>query len=184
MAEDSSAHDAASDELAALRVKVKQQAREITHLAEVLKRKNRELDALHLVWCDGGCPGGVHRWQDESAIITEELVKLAERNTRRLRTWYNGVKFRYETYGPEPRDPAHQFSGTDSEWHRQYAARAAAKTDLPARNDHRECRAALGRAWGTFLDTVPGEFWDLLRYRDPELHALFRRVFTSKEDAS
>jgi hypothetical protein len=86
-----------------------------------LERKNRQLDALHLVWCDGGCPRGVHRYQDDDVLVTEELVAAAERNTKRLRRWYEAVKFRHETYR------------TASEWHRQYAARAAARTDLGRR---------------------------------------------------
>lgn len=130
MAEDATAHSAASDELAALRVRVKRQAAEITHLAQVLERKNRELDALHYVWCDGGCRGGVHRWQSDRVLVTEELVERAERNTRRLRRWYDSVKFKYETYGPEPFNPSRQYTSTASEWHRQYALRAALKTDL------------------------------------------------------
>lgn len=168
MAEDNTTRDAVSDELAALRVKVKQQAVEITHLSRVLERKNRQLDALHLVWCDGACSGGVHRWQDSDVLVTEELVKLAERNTKRLRTWYDGVKFRYETWQ------------TASEWHREYAARAAAKTDVPWRDDHRERRKSLGRAWGAFLDSVPEEFWELLPYDNPELHSRFKRFITGE----
>lgn len=121
---------AASDELAALRVKVKRHAAEITLLSRVLERKNRELDALHFVWCDGGCRSGVHRWQSDKVLVTEYLVKRAERNTKRLRQWYDSVKFKYETYGPEPFDPSHQHASTTSEWHRQYALRAALKTDL------------------------------------------------------
>ena len=108
--------------------------REIDHMRQVLERKNRQLDALHLVWCDGGCPGGVHRYQDEDVLVTEELVAAAERNTERLRHWYEAVKFRHETYGPDPRDPSRQFPSTASEWHRQYAARAAARTDLAGRS--------------------------------------------------
>ena len=58
------------------------------------------------------------------------MVAAAERNTERLRHWYEAVKFRFDTYGPDPRDPSRQFPSTASEWHRQYAARAAARTDL------------------------------------------------------
>ena len=68
--------------------------REVTNLNEVLHRKNLELDALHMVWCDGGCPSGVHRWSD--APVTEEIVLAAERNTERLRRWFNTVKWRLE----------------------------------------------------------------------------------------
>lgn len=81
----------------------------------VLERKNREMDALHYVWCDGGCPRGVHRWDD--ALITRELVEAAERNTRRLRRWYRTVEFRLRMPGAK-------------EWQRRRWERTAAKTDL------------------------------------------------------
>lgn len=35
---------------------------EVTELQEVLHAKNLQLDALHYVWCSGGCDGGMHRW--------------------------------------------------------------------------------------------------------------------------
>lgn len=54
--------------------------------------RNLQLDALHFVWCDGGCSRGVHRWTDEE--VTEELVAEAERNTARLRRWLNSRNFR------------------------------------------------------------------------------------------
>lgn len=123
--------DGAGDERL-LRAQVANLRRQLTAARLAAERRNRDLDALHLVWCDGGCPSGVHRYQGEEILVTEDLVAAAERNTVRLRHWYEAVKFRYETYGPDPADPARQFPGTASEWHRQYAARAAAKTDLPA----------------------------------------------------
>lgn len=123
---------ATDDELALLREKNRRLAAEVDHMRRVLERKNRELDALHVVWCDGGCPGGVHRYQGGDVLVTEGLVKLAERNAGRLRDWYEAVKFRFETYGPEPRYPARQFPGTAGEWRRQRAERAAARTGLKA----------------------------------------------------
>lgn len=60
-------------------------------------RRNRQLDALHLVWCNGGCETGVHRWTDET--VTEELVREAERNTARLRAWWEN---RRRSSGTEP----------------------------------------------------------------------------------
>ena len=93
--------------------------RNVRHQQLVLERKNRELDALHYVWCDGGCPRGVHRWDD--VLITRELVEAAERNTRRLRRWYRAVEFRL------------QLPGADA-WQRRRFERAAAKTDLLPEN--------------------------------------------------
>jgi hypothetical protein len=117
-----------AEEEAALRERVRRQAAEITHLRGVLERKNRELDALHLVWCDGGCGGGVHRWTDEK--ITGELVEAAERNTARLRRWYDAVKWRLEHYTAGTKVDLHGIVFRPSEWHEEYAQRNARKTDL------------------------------------------------------
>jgi hypothetical protein len=92
------------------------QAHELTNFNEALRRKNLELDALHMVWCDGGCPHGVHRYTDE--LVTEEIILVAERNTKRLRRWYDTVRWRLGEYS------------TMSEWHDNYAKRAAQRTDL------------------------------------------------------
>lgn len=107
---------------------MRRQAAEINHMRQVLERKNRELDALHLVWCDGGCSSGVHRWS--SGLVTEELVAVAERNAKRLRRWYNIVKWRLEHYkaGAGTSLGGHTFHATP--WHEEYARRNAAKTDL------------------------------------------------------
>jgi len=72
---------------------IKELRRQLRIQQEALERKNRELDALHFVWCDGTCSSGVNRWCDDEKI-TEELVELAERNTRRLRRWWNNRVFR------------------------------------------------------------------------------------------
>lgn len=66
--------------------------RQIRIMQESLERKNKELDALHHVWCDGGCKTGVHRWTENT--VTEEVVALAERNTARLRRWLENMKHR------------------------------------------------------------------------------------------
>ena len=50
-------------------------------------KRNLELDALHYVWCDGGCESGVHRW--EGGPLTAEVVELAVQNTERLVRWRN-----------------------------------------------------------------------------------------------
>lgn len=63
-----------------------QLSQRVRHLNEVLRRKNIALDALHYVWCDGGCETGIHRFVPQ-VEITEEIVVAAERNTKRLRQW-------------------------------------------------------------------------------------------------
>ena len=71
--------------------------RELTYSRDNNHKRNLELDALHYVWCDGGCYGGVHRYDGKGVEgITEEVVELAERNTKRLRTWFENFKFRQE----------------------------------------------------------------------------------------
>lgn len=67
--------------------------RQVTHLREVLERKNRQLDALHFVWCSGGCDGGTHRYGD--GRITKELVEEAVRNTYRLIAWFGNNEFKH-----------------------------------------------------------------------------------------
>lgn len=103
-------------ELEALKRKNRAQAREITNLTERLAQRNKDLDAMHFVWCSGGCTRGVHRHSD--VRLTEELIQIAERNTKRLRGWYNTVKWRLTKYP------------TMSEWHDALTKGAASKTDL------------------------------------------------------
>lgn len=91
-------------------------------MREALERKNRELDALHYVWCDGGCPGGVHRWT--SGQITSEMVEHAQRQARRLAAWYGTVRFRRD----DPRIVRRR--GRFDAWVSRYYRRAAAKTDI------------------------------------------------------
>lgn len=97
-------------ELAKAREITDRQRHEITTMNAVLHRKNVELDALHMVWCDGGCPRGVHRWSDE--LVTEEIVAAAERNATRLRRWFDAACFRLDG----------ALTPTASEWHREYVA--------------------------------------------------------------
>lgn len=44
-----------------LRAKLDDHRELVRHLNEVLSRKNRELDAFHYVWCDGGCAADARR---------------------------------------------------------------------------------------------------------------------------
>lgn len=74
------------------RALVKKLRRELTIAKENNALRNKQLDALHFVWCNGGCSGGVHRWSENN--VTEELVLEAERNTARLRTWLENKQSR------------------------------------------------------------------------------------------
>jgi len=74
-------------EIPFLRQKVKDLKKEITIKDQSLHEKNVALDAMHYVWCDGGCGGGTHRFTEDD--LTEEIVKAAESNTARLRRWWN-----------------------------------------------------------------------------------------------
>ncbi len=81
------------EELKAEVVKLK---RELTAAYQNNHQRNLELDALHYVWCDGGCPGGTHRWAKND--LTAETVRFAVRNTQRLVSWWNNsiCKEQYE----------------------------------------------------------------------------------------
>ena len=68
---------------------------ELSDLQGVLRHKNLALDALHHVWCDGGCRTGIHRWTEEE--LTDELVRQAEYQVKRMRTWLNNKQFRAMT---------------------------------------------------------------------------------------
>lgn len=65
---------------------------EVTNAKGNNETRNRELDALHYVWCSGGCEGGTHRYGGKPDDVTEEVVQLAEENTRRLRAWFENRK--------------------------------------------------------------------------------------------
>jgi hypothetical protein len=69
------------------------QGERIQELQELLHQKNRELDALGRVWCDGGCGSGMFRWAEREPL-TEDELRFVERNTRRMRTWHQNAKFR------------------------------------------------------------------------------------------
>ncbi len=56
-------------------------------------RRNLALDALHYVWCSGGCDDGVYR-SPGAGPVTEELAAEAERHTARLRAWLEASKER------------------------------------------------------------------------------------------
>lgn len=85
---------------------IRELKRQLTFQRENNERRNRELDALHYVWCNGGCIGGVHRWSDRGEGITQEIVDVAEQNTLRLKQWWgnrqNRLKRAVLSGGSEP----------------------------------------------------------------------------------
>lgn len=61
--------------------------RQLTIVQRENHQRNVEMDALHYVWCDGGCKSGVHRF-GEHPPLTEAIIAAAERNVQRLRRWF------------------------------------------------------------------------------------------------
>lgn len=61
------------------------------------RERNLQLAALHVVWCNGGCKGGVGCRE----TVDESLVVEAERNVKRLRQWWENRKSRLK---PAPKD--------------------------------------------------------------------------------
>ena len=81
------------EECARLHAQVKVLKADITTKRDALERKNRELDALHYVWCNGGCESGTHRYAKDHP--NEETVRSAVRNVNRLVTWFNNHEFKH-----------------------------------------------------------------------------------------
>lgn len=76
--------------------------RDIRIMQEAAEIRNRELDALHMVWCDGGCQRGVHRWADEAASPQElsALADIGQRNVDRLRKKARTLEWRARRSSP------------------------------------------------------------------------------------
>lgn len=75
--------------------RIAEQRKQLAEKEEALRQRNLALDALHHIWCDGGCLSGVHRWTE--GTITEDLVRQAEREVKRLRVWWDNRCFK-DTY--------------------------------------------------------------------------------------
>lgn len=76
--------------------------------------RNLDLDALHYVWCNGGCDKGVHRWSSDE--VTREIVDVAIRNVGRLVEWFNNHNFRkLDEFKPGKAYDAESYRHT---WHR------------------------------------------------------------------
>lgn len=90
-----------------LKEKIERLKAEVKQLNECLRRKNIALDAMHWVWCSGGCNGGVNRYIPEE--LTEEMVLAAEKNTCRLRKWYENHEFKNKWAKMTPEEKAAWF---------------------------------------------------------------------------
>lgn len=57
--------------------------------------RNKQLDAFHMVWCDGGCSGGMHRYTDKlTPDEVLDLVAVAEANIARMKRWAASAAYR------------------------------------------------------------------------------------------
>ena len=73
---------------------------EIRTMQLALEYRNQQLDAMSWVWCDGGCPTGVHRFDGKGPEgISQEVVDAAVRNTERLQRWWRNHQYRKEREG-------------------------------------------------------------------------------------
>ncbi len=61
--------------------------REIDNLRVAAERRNRQLDALGIVWCDGGCARGMHRFSPDRDVTPAMIADLV-RNAGRAVRWY------------------------------------------------------------------------------------------------
>lgn len=74
-------------EVERLRAQVKNLQREIRIMQLSAEQRNRDLTALHYVWCSGGC-------KDGTVDLTEDLVRTAVRNVTRMVHRFNNVEFK------------------------------------------------------------------------------------------
>lgn len=72
--------------------KIERLKQQILKFEHVLHAQNIKLDALHWVWCSGGCQGGTNRWVPGE--LTEEMLKTAEYAVKRMTESYNTLEYR------------------------------------------------------------------------------------------
>lgn len=71
--------------------KIERMRMELLRLEGVLHAQNIKLDAMHWVWCTGGCATGSHKWVHGE--LTEELVFTAENAVRRMRESFTTIEY-------------------------------------------------------------------------------------------
>lgn len=74
------------DELATLRQQVATLRRELRNANEGNAKRNRQLDLLGMVWCDGGCDRGMARFDGREVTAADVALLLV--NAERARHWY------------------------------------------------------------------------------------------------
>lgn len=86
--------DRAADKarIAELEIKINRLKRELTNQSQALRQRNIALDALHYVWCSGGCQTGMHRF--DGGGLTEDVLLQAESAVKRMRTWFDNKQYR------------------------------------------------------------------------------------------
>lgn len=87
--------------------------RTITHAKSRNEERNRQLDALGMVWCDGGCGGGMARYgalgfgpSDGDKVTAEHVAALLE-NAGRALCWYVNREYRRARFSGVAADEAH-----------------------------------------------------------------------------
>lgn len=60
--------------------------REVTRAQDRNEERNRQLDALGMCWCSGGCTGGMRRYSE--GTVTAEHVAFLVDNALRAHSWY------------------------------------------------------------------------------------------------
>lgn len=85
-------HAADKARIEELEIKISRLKRELTNQNHALRQRNIALDALHYVWCSGGCQTGMHRFDGGS--LTEGVLLQAESAVKRMRTWFDNKRCR------------------------------------------------------------------------------------------
>lgn len=146
--------------VAALAPELEEVRRQLTFQRDTNHRRNVELDALHYVWCDGGCEGGTHRYAHR-APLDAETVEAAVRNTRRLVAWWNAHEF-----APDPvrQGPAVAEALRARDAAREQA-RAARAESAGLHEALRAARAAIRPGQAAFLaiESLDPAFGEILR---------------------
>lgn len=91
--------------------KIRKLKREVTYARECSEKRNRQLDALGMVWCNGGCSGGMARCgplevgpaptesaPPHSRSITGKHIAWLLHNAARGLDWYINREFRRARY--------------------------------------------------------------------------------------